>query len=71
MVAKCYECKFKRDVPGDAHISCVNPDPQMTGNERAIQHGWFYYPLVFDPVWMRKECSNFEAKEAQHHDGKS
>jgi hypothetical protein len=22
---KCRECKFKRDVPGDTHVSCVSP----------------------------------------------
>lgn len=21
----CYECKWRRDIPGDAHSECVNP----------------------------------------------
>jgi len=57
---RCDKCKSMREVVGDAHISCVNPDPKMTGNESGIKKGWFYYPLLFDPVWMTKECSNFE-----------
>jgi hypothetical protein len=59
---KCYRCKNKREVPGDYHIQCVNPDPQMTGNPTGIRRGWFCYPLIFDPVWMTKDCSNFEVK---------
>lgn len=57
---RCYDCKHMRNVPGDCHISCNNPDPKMTGNARAQRMGWFFYPHVFDPVWMEKVCDNFE-----------
>lgn len=56
----CYNCEFKRNVPGDCHIQCVNPDPEMIGNAHGIKNGWFIYPLVFDPIWMEKECSNYK-----------
>jgi hypothetical protein len=56
----CYKCKSSRNIIGEAHIACINPDPEMTGDAHGIKKGWFYYPLLFDPVWMRKECSNFE-----------
>jgi len=58
----CHTCKHQRNVPGDAHIRCANPDPEMTGNSRAIQKGWFYYPVLFDPIWRTKECVNYESK---------
>jgi hypothetical protein len=61
----CYQCKFKRNVPGDAHIQCTNPDKEMTGNPHGIKNGWFWYPLLFDPTWKTKECSNFEEKRSE------
>lgn len=60
MNIQCYKCKSKRDVSGNAHIKCVNPDSNMSGNAHGIKNGWFYYPMLFDPVWMGKVCSNFE-----------
>jgi len=60
---KCSSCKHKRTVPGDAHIRCANPDPDMTGYPHGIRQGWFYYPVLFDPVWMTKECNNYECKD--------
>lgn len=59
---ECYKCIHKRDVPGDAHIACSNPDFEMTGNSHGIRNGWFFYPLLFDPVWMTKKCNNFKEK---------
>ena len=59
----CYKCKHRRNVPGDAHIRCVNPDTKMTGDPHGIKMGWFFYPLVFDPTWMTKQCDNFEEKQ--------
>ena len=59
MMNECYRCIYKRSVPGDAHIQCMNPDEKMTGNPHGIKKGWFMYPLVFDPVWKTKLCDNF------------
>ena len=56
---ECYSCRERREVPGDAHIRCARPDPEMTGNQHGIDHGWFYYPLLFDPVWKTKLCDNY------------
>lgn len=58
---KCRECESKRNVPGNCHIRCANPDPEMTGNEHGIKNGWFIYPMLFDPIWGTKECSNFKS----------
>jgi hypothetical protein len=63
MKSNCYSCKNKRDVPGNCHIQCANPDPEMKGNEHGIKNGWFFYPMLFDPTWMAKQCSNYEVKE--------
>ena len=60
---KCRQCQHKRAVPGSAHIQCLNPDPDMKGDPHGIDHGWFYYPLVFDPVWMEAKCRNYEEIE--------
>ena len=63
-MTECWSCKFKEEVPGDAHIKCVNPDLDMTGDPHGIKHGWFLYPLIFDPVWKMKDCSNYQTSEA-------
>jgi len=60
----CYQCVYKQNVPGNTHIKCTNPDPNMTGDAHGITNGWFFYPLLFDPVWKTKECSNFKKKES-------
>jgi len=57
----CWTCVNRRNIPGNCHISCAKPDPKMTANEHGIQNGWFYYPFNFDPVWMTKDCSNYES----------
>ena len=62
-MSRCYNCKHMQTVPGNAHISCKKPDHGMTGNSHGIVSGWFYYPVLFDPVWMTKVCSNFEDKD--------
>jgi hypothetical protein len=58
---ECYSCRHKRAVPGNAHIGCKNPDPTMRGEEHGIKHGWFCYPLLFDPVWKLSDCANYQA----------
>lgn len=32
----------------------------MTGNRHGIRNGWFFYPMVFDPGWKTKLCSNYK-----------
>lgn len=59
---ECYSCVHMRDVPGNCHIRCVNPDPSMTGQQWGIDKGWFFYPSLFDPVWKGKDCANFKEK---------
>lgn len=59
---ECYSCKHKREVPGNCHIRCANPDDSMVGNAHGIKNGWFFYPLLFDPTWKEKDCANYESK---------
>jgi hypothetical protein len=40
----------------------AKPDPAMTGDAHGIRNGWFIYPMLFDPVWRTKECSNWEKR---------
>jgi hypothetical protein len=63
IMRECYSCTHRRNVPGNAHIACVKPDPAMTGEPHGIKNGWFYYPMLFDPVWKTKLCSNYERKD--------
>ena len=65
MKNECWSCKNKRPVPGNCHISCANPDLEMTGHEHGKKNGWFIYPSCYDPVWKTKDCSNFKSKTAK------
>jgi hypothetical protein len=59
---ECWSCTNNREVPGNAHIRCVKPDPAMVGSAHGIKKGWFYYPMLFDPTWKESMCANFENK---------
>lgn len=60
---ECHQCAERRSVPGNAHIRCNNPDPDMKGNLHGIKHGWFFYPECFDPTWKLVDCANFKPEE--------
>ena len=62
---ECWECRHRREVPGNAHIQCMRPDSKMTGNRHGIDHGWFFYPLLFDPVWKTRLCANQAAGDEE------
>jgi len=32
----------------------------IKGNPHGIKHGWFNWPLQYDPVWL-EQCDGFEA----------
>lgn len=70
---ECYTCKYRRDIPGDAHSSCAKFDvaeayyvlrnrlsPQFA--EHGINNGWAFWPMNFDPVWLEK-CNFYEKTE--------
>jgi hypothetical protein len=60
---ECFTCLYKQSIPGDCHISCRKPGPEMKGNKHGIENGWFFYPINFDPAWKTKECDNFLLKD--------
>lgn len=60
----CHDCEYKRNIPGNCHIACSNPDPEMIGIRHGVKNGWFFYPGLFDPVWKARECRNFLDKNS-------
>lgn len=61
----CYDCKHRRDIPGNAHSKCVHPQVSSLSvevNPHGIKNGWVYFPYNFDPVWVNG-CDGFEKKE--------
>jgi len=56
---KCRECKFVRNVPGDAHKSCANKEAKIEGSEMGIRQGYFFWPYNFDPTWLIS-CTGFK-----------
>lgn len=72
----CYECKHRREIPGDAHSSCAAVEPLVgmaimlgvlpnhlgvVGDATGIKQGWFAWPINFDPIWL-ESCDGFEPK---------
>ena len=62
MRSECWTCRHRREVPGESHIRCAKPDPDMAGSEHGIRKGWFAYPFLFDPVWKTRLCANHEER---------
>ena len=52
---ECWTCVNRYSIPGNCHIGCSTPDPDMTGNPHGIENGWFIYPNCFDPVRKTKK----------------
>lgn len=68
----CQHCKHKKKVPYNTHIGCANVD-LLTGryirdingraNPHGVKHGWFYWPVLFDPIWGPDDCPGFTERE--------
>ena len=55
----CYQCAYKDDIPGDAHIRCRfawSTEKRPEGHPHGIKHGWFIFPLNYDPTWGPDTC---------------
>ena len=61
MCRKCYECKWRRSIPGDAHSRCISDYASVKGHPQGIRGGWFHWPYNFDPTWL-VECDGFVDK---------
>ena len=57
----CYDCVHRCTIPGDEHSSCANLNAVVTGNAHGMKMGWFYWPVNFDPTWL-KSCDGFAPK---------
>ncbi len=62
MKPDCYECKFRRTIPGNCNLSCDNLTAKVIGNLHGVRNGWFYWPHNFDPIWLQV-CDGVEKKE--------
>lgn len=60
----CYKCKYRGEIPGDAHSRCGNIQAKVEGDSYGIKKGWFFWPLNFDPVWL-ENCDGFKKKDKE------
>lgn len=57
----CWNCAYKRNIPGNAHISChfnfkkAELLPPLA-SQHGIDKGWYMFPVNFDPRWQTEEC---------------
>lgn len=59
MSGACYDCKYRRNIPGDNHSLCTNRLAVVIGDENGRKNGWFFHPINFDPIWLRY-CDGYE-----------
>lgn len=60
-----YTCVHRLTIPGDAHSRCnAGKTARVTGHAHGIAHGWFRWPVNFDPVWL-VSCDSWTDDEAQ------
>lgn len=55
----CHSCKYKKDVPGSAHVACTRINPALRFHKHGVKNGWANYPFNFDPIWMEGQCAQF------------
>ena len=60
----CYECAYRKSIPGDAHSQCVfkwtdSEHRSPRGDSHGIRNGWYMFPINFDPTWGPDECPAF------------
>lgn len=65
---ECYHCKYKYNIPGNAHIGCRKYCEGNTFASYGIANGWVInIPTLgiscFDPIWKDTKCPHFEEKE--------
>jgi len=57
----CWTCAYRGKVPGSCHLRCrfrwAGSGLEMPqGDPYGVKHGWFIFPLNYDPTWMVGEC---------------
>ena len=61
----CWTCGYKKNIPGDCHISCVRLfDDVQPPKAKIVQGGrWYHFPMNFDPVWQEEKCMGWAEKK--------
>jgi hypothetical protein len=58
----CYNCKYRHDLPGDAHSGCHNKTAKTSFHAHGLKMGWAFWPYNFDPTWLLS-CDGFDTGE--------
>ena len=48
----CALCSHSSEVPGNAHIRCLNLAATVLVDRHGYRNGWAFWPFLFDPVWV-------------------
>lgn len=59
MCSACYNCKYRKNIPGSVHSKCTNHLALVLTDEKGIKSGEFLHPENFDPKYL-KFCDGFE-----------
>jgi hypothetical protein len=66
----CYQCVYRKELPGDCHSACSNEKASVKGSTYGILMGWFAWPFNFDPKWL-VACDGFSPPPERAQDTKS
>lgn len=59
----CNQCAYRREIPGNCHISCVfdwsKTDKRFKAEVSHHARQWFRFPYNYDPVWGPDKCPAF------------
>ncbi len=65
MALPCHGCAYAKEIPGNAHLSCVfrfknREDVPVCQSEYGCR--WFHFPVNFDPTWGPDKCKGLSKK---------
>ena len=60
----CYSCRSRRNVAGSYHSACADHLAKVEGDKWGKEHGWFYWPNNYDPIWL-VSCDSFKSRETK------
>ena len=58
----CWDCAYKRSIPGNAHVSCIRKWEDVSP-PRARQTWYYIFPFNFDPTWQDEFCQGWAKEE--------
>jgi len=62
---KCYSCIYRQPMhaTGVTRYACAIRTAKVTASPFGLDHGWFDWPMNFDPTWL-VTCDSYDRGSA-------